>query len=59
MSRDIIRMAARAIAANAEMIATNPGDWASSLQARADQIRQDLHTLESAIRDKMDQGGDR
>lgn len=59
MSRDIIRMAARAIAANAEMIATNPGDWADNLQQRANQIRQDLHTLENAIRDKMDRGGDR
>lgn len=52
-------MAARAIAANAEMIATNPGDWADNLQQRANQIRQDLHTLENAIRDKMDRGGDR
>lgn len=51
--RDIIAILARSIAANAEMIARNPNDWASSLSDRASLIRADLSRLEDAIRDRI------
>jgi hypothetical protein len=51
--RETIAAMARAIAANAEIIARHPDDWASTLQARANMIRADLMRLDDAIRDRF------
>lgn len=49
--RDMIAVLARSIAAQAEMIALNPNDWASNLYSRANLIRCELSRLEDLIRE--------
>ena len=50
-NREMIAILARSIAANAEMIARNPNDWAQNLSQRASLIRADLSRLDDLIRE--------